>query len=94
MVKNIFSIPYEEEDFDNHKTLSGWQYKIFDYFSRENQSSNYLYDFSDVWKHKIILEKFSPEKIIPLIPYCKKEKDPVLRKVVEGHMVIKIFKKL
>ena len=36
-IKTIFGIPYKEKDFESYKTLSGWRYKISDYFSMENQ---------------------------------------------------------
>jgi len=72
--KTIFGIPYEEEDFESYKTLSGWRYKISNYFSMENQSANYYYDFGDGWKHKIILEKILPKENDLTYPLCIKGK--------------------
>ena len=70
--KTIIGIPNDDEDFANHKTLPGWKQKISDYFSKENQSANYIYDFGDNWEHKIILEKILPKKNNITYPLCVK----------------------
>jgi len=37
--------------------LPRWKQKIADYFSVENRSADYPYDFGDNWEHIIKLEK-------------------------------------
>ncbi len=70
--KTIIGIPNDDEDFANYKTLPGWKQKISDYFSKENQSANYIYDFGDNWEHKIILEKILPKENNITYPLCVK----------------------
>ena len=70
--KTIIGIPNEDEDFANYKTLPGWKQKIADYFSKENKSANYIYDFGDNWEHEIILEKILPKKNNVTYPICIK----------------------
>ena len=70
--KTIIGIPNEDEDFANYKTLPGWKQKIADYFSKENKSANYIYDFGDNWEHKIILEKILPKENNVTYPLCVK----------------------
>ncbi len=70
--KTIIGIPNEDEDFANYKTLPGWEQKIADYFSKENKSANYIYDFGDNWEHKIILEKILPKENNITYPLCIK----------------------
>ena len=72
--KTMIGIPNEDEDFANYKTLPGWKQKISDYFLKENQSANYIYDFGDNWIHKIILEKILPKENNITYPLCIKGK--------------------
>ena len=72
VTKTIIGIPNEDEDFANYKTLPGWKQKIADYFSKENKSANYIYDFGDNWEHKIILEKILPKENNITYPLCIK----------------------
>ena len=60
-------IPDKEGDSDD---LPGWKYKIADYFSIENQSALYTYDFGDDWEHKIELEKILPRDKNIKYPLC------------------------
>ncbi|MDA1129584.1 MAG: plasmid pRiA4b ORF-3 family protein, partial [Chloroflexi bacterium] len=48
-------IPDDEFD-DEEPTLAGWDLKISDYFSLENTSASYTYDFGDNWQHTITLK--------------------------------------
>ncbi|KAF5436377.1 pRiA4b ORF-3-like protein [Candidatus Methanophagaceae archaeon] len=48
--------------------------KIADYFSMENQSAVYTYDFGDNWEHKIQLEKIVPREKGVKYPICMKGK--------------------
>ena len=68
-------IPNEEPIWEltwNKKVLPGWKQKISDYFSKENQSANYIYDFGDNWEHKITLEKILPREKNISYPICIK----------------------
>ena len=44
--KHCMGIPADEDDFDIHNTLPGWNYRVRDYVS-ENNTMLYLYDYSD-----------------------------------------------
>ncbi|MBU2579315.1 plasmid pRiA4b ORF-3 family protein [Patescibacteria group bacterium] len=46
-----------DEEWMDTKELPGWEQKIAEYFSMENNSADYIYDFGDDWYHKIKLEK-------------------------------------
>ncbi|MEA3458997.1 MAG: plasmid pRiA4b ORF-3 family protein [Candidatus Thermoplasmatota archaeon] len=62
-----------DEDFDR-SILAGWNQKIVDYFSMENCSAHYVYDFGDYWVHKIQLEKIIPKEKDGIYPRCIKGK--------------------
>jgi hypothetical protein len=71
--KNLIGIPNEEFGW-GEETLPGWERKIADYFSKENISADYTYDFGDGWEHKIILEKIIPPDKNTEYPKCLKGK--------------------
>ncbi|HIE31188.1 MAG TPA: hypothetical protein EYP67_02240 [Methanosarcinales archaeon] len=48
--------------------------KIAMYFSMENRSAEYLYDFGDGWEHRILLEKILPREEGAAYPVCIKGK--------------------
>ncbi len=48
--------------------------KIARYFSMENRSAEYLYDFGDDWEHRILLEKILPREAGVEYPVCIKGK--------------------
>jgi hypothetical protein len=54
--------------------LPEWKQKIADYFSMENRSADYVYDFGDSWEHKIRLEKILPREKNINYPVCIKGK--------------------
>lgn len=54
--------------------LAGWKHKIADYFTVENKSAFYQYDFGDSWEHKILLEKILPREKGVKYPICIKGK--------------------
>jgi len=62
-----------DEDF-GREVLPGWKQKIADYFSAENRSADYVYDFGDSWEHKIQLEKILPREKNINYPICIKGK--------------------
>ncbi|GAB1467848.1 plasmid pRiA4b ORF-3 family protein [Candidatus Cloacimonadota bacterium] len=43
---------------------------IRDFFSLQNPSATYVYDFGDDWRHKLTLEKVMPEKEDVVYPLC------------------------
>lgn len=57
-----------EEEYE--ETLPGWKQRIADYFSTENESANYTYDFGDNWEHKIQLEKILSRERDVDYPVC------------------------
>ncbi|NQE05353.1 hypothetical protein C5S32_05740 [ANME-1 cluster archaeon GoMg1] len=64
-----------EKEFGEYgKTLAGWKQKIADYFSMENRTADYVYDFGDSWEHKIQLEKILPREKGVQYPICIKGK--------------------
>jgi hypothetical protein len=54
--------------------LADWRQKIANYFSMENSSADYVYDFGDDWEHKIKLEKILPRDVNTNYPICIKGK--------------------
>jgi len=60
-------IPYQDWGTN---VLPGWEHKIADYFSMENRSADYTYDFGDDWRHKIQLEKILPRDKSVDYPVC------------------------
>ncbi|KAF5411511.1 MAG: hypothetical protein C5S38_09345 [Candidatus Methanophagaceae archaeon] len=61
------------EDFAE-EVLPELNQNIADYFSMENQSAVYTYDFGDSWEHKIQLEKILPCENGIKYPICIKGK--------------------
>ncbi len=43
---------------------------LFDWFGKEYQKCDYLYDFGDNWEHTVLLEKVLPLKISENYPQC------------------------
>lgn len=54
--KVLIGIPDDEVDW-SRATLPGWEIPIAEYFTMENRSATYDYDFGDGWQHRIRLEK-------------------------------------
>jgi len=63
------NIGMPDEDF-GREILLGWKQKIADYFSVENRSADYTYDFGDNWEHIIKLEKILPRDKNVDYPIC------------------------
>ncbi len=72
-MKVEIGMPDEEFDWDR-EVLPDWKQKIADYFSMENPSADYAYDFGDDWQHKIQLEKILPRERNVSYPICIKGK--------------------
>lgn len=52
------------------RALSEYSCKIADYFSEQNPTATYTYDFGDNWEHTIKLEKILPRKEGVDYPIC------------------------
>ncbi len=64
-----------DEDFGfGREILREQREKIARYFSMENRSAEYLYDFGDDWEHRIPLEKILPRGAGVKYPVCIKGK--------------------
>lgn len=70
---SIVSIGLPDEDFGK-RVLLGWNQKIADYFTMENPSADYMYDFGDGWIHRVQLEKILPREQNVNYPVCIKGK--------------------
>ncbi|UCE73206.1 MAG: plasmid pRiA4b ORF-3 family protein [Methanomassiliicoccales archaeon] len=70
-IKMRIGIP--DGDFDD-EVLPGWKKQIADYFTQENRTADYIYDFGDGWEHVIELEKIFPRKKNTNYPVCIKGK--------------------
>ena len=69
----IVNIGLPDDEF-GEEILTEQKEKIMDYFSRDNNSSRYTYDFGDNWEHIITLEKILPQKKEETYPICVKGK--------------------
>ncbi len=63
------NIGIPDGDF-GEEIFSGWKQKIADYFSMENRSADYTYDFGDNWEHAVELEKILPRESNVNYPRC------------------------
>jgi hypothetical protein len=52
--------------------LPEWEEKIANYFTMENKSATYEYDFGDGWLHKVQLEQIHPIEKDQTYPRCMK----------------------
>jgi len=65
------TIEIPDEDFDSiTEPLFGREERIADWFSLENRSADYVYDFGDNWVHKVELEKILPKEEGVNYPRC------------------------
>ena len=65
------SIGIPDEDFqDERPMLPGWEEKIAAYFTMTNSQADYIYDFGDEWRHKVVLEKSLPREKGVTYPVC------------------------
>jgi hypothetical protein len=62
-------IPDDETDW-SRATLPGWEVAIIDYFTMDNRSAIYNYDFGDNWQHRIRLEAIEKAKPELKYPRC------------------------
>lgn len=60
----------DDEDIDWKVTLPDHEHRISDYFSMENASAGYLYDFGDTWQHSVTIEAILPRTKGGDYPVC------------------------
>ena len=60
----------DEEFLDEHPTLAGWEIPISDYFSKENLTATYTYDFGDYWQHTVTLKDVEERSSGTVYPRC------------------------
>jgi hypothetical protein len=56
-MKEQLGIPDEDGELE---LLAGWEHNIADYFSMENTTAKYVYDYGDNWEHRVELEEILP----------------------------------
>jgi hypothetical protein len=56
-MKEQLGIPDEDGELE---LLAGWEHNIADYFSMENTTATYVYDYGDNWEHRVELEEILP----------------------------------
>jgi len=70
VTKAIVDIGIPDEEDDYYEILPGWKQKIADYFSTDNKTADYIYDFGDNWKHAVLLEHILPRNNGVVYPVC------------------------
>ena len=65
----IVGLP-NDDDWDDRDSRLGWETKIIDYFTLDNRTARYLYDFGDDWEHTIELEAILPSARAETYPRC------------------------
>jgi len=56
-IEDEIGIPDDEFASPEYRILAGWKQKISRYFSAQNNTALYIYDFGDYWEHELKLEK-------------------------------------
>ncbi len=69
-IKVEIGSPDEEFEAFNRRVLADHKEKILKYFSRNNNTARYEYDFGDSWIHTVKLEKILPVTIGEKYPKC------------------------
>lgn len=68
--KELIGIPPDETFEDGINELPGWNLYIKDYFSKNNPSMVYTYDYGDGWEHQIEFEGILFKKPDVKYPIC------------------------
>ena len=68
--KDHIGIPPEDYFEDDPEVFPGWKKKIAAYFTLDNASATYRYDFGDNWRHEVVLEKIEPRATGVSYPVC------------------------
>jgi len=70
-MEGCIGVPDEENEFPTSaEILAGWEQKIADWFTMQNRTAYYIYDFGDGWEHTIVLEKILPGEKAIKYPIC------------------------
>ena len=67
--KTKVDIGIPDED-DEYEILPCWRQRISAFFSADNKTAYYIYDFGDNWTHTILLEKILPREKGIAYPLC------------------------
>ena len=67
---HYIGLPDEEGFPDDHEILPGWKEMLSTYFSPDNGTARYFYDFGDGWEHSVKLEKILERKAGSTYPLC------------------------
>lgn len=67
---DIIGIPDHDRFEDDPIILPGWELDIAEYFSDQNATCDYEYDFGDSWLHSVTLEKILPREEGVCYPRC------------------------
>lgn len=68
--KEHIGIPPEDYFEDDPEVFPGWKKNIRVYFTPDNASAQYRYDFGDDWRHEVVLEKIEPRQEGASYPVC------------------------
>jgi len=68
--KERIGIPPEDHFEDDPEVFPGWKKNIRAYFTPDNASATYRYDFGDDWQHEVVLEKIEPRAAGVSYPVC------------------------
>jgi hypothetical protein len=60
----------DDEEFDHHPVVAGWEVPITRVFSKPGTSAIYDYDFGDGWSHNVLLEGILLKKEGAEYPLC------------------------
>lgn len=52
------------------EVFAGWKKKIRAYFTPDNTSATYRYDFGDGWRHEVVPDKIEPRTAGVSYPVC------------------------
>jgi len=63
-------MPCPNDDTGWRDIKPGWEVKMSEYFSLENTSAEYTYDFGDTWRHAVTLEKILSRELNKKYPIC------------------------
>lgn len=64
----------DDDNFFGEEILPGWKKKIRNYFTQDNLKAEYVYDFGDEWRHRVLLEGIFPAEPDVKYPVCVKGK--------------------
>lgn len=68
--RKFVNIGFPDEEFDDHIVIPSWECHIAAFFSLDNPSALYKYDFGDGWEHDIQLDNILPSQPNTRYPKC------------------------